>query len=132
MDATDLWGHGHPEESMKRRVFDYLNNNPDEMYTAVELRGILTDAEMPDFSKTDSKFTIKAISLMTENTRIKTALERLVDEEKVEKRLFEVDQIARILEDAPEDDLVRNAIEDHFGDNRIADSVYYRVAAEFR
>lgn len=132
MDATDIWGNGHPVESTKDEVFNFLKKNPDQMYEPSAVTYKLTDKGLPEYDGFDIDFTIKMISLMVENAKMQVALERLVDEGNVEKRSFEVDQLEAILQDVPEGHPAREELETAFGDERITESIHYRVASEFR
>lgn len=87
MDATDVWDIGHPLPSLKDEILSYLRQHDDEMFEVVDLHDELFDVTVPEtFSDTDG--IIDYGMVIQKQTVVEQTLEELVDEGKVEKRLF--------------------------------------------
>jgi hypothetical protein len=87
MDATDVWDIGHPLPSLKAEILSHLRQHDDEMFEIAALRDEMFDVTIPD-TFSDTEGIIDYGVAIQKQAVVEQTLEELVDEEKVEKRLF--------------------------------------------
>ena len=102
------WEQGEPKQSLKQDILDIFEANPDTIIDISELRGIL----FPEVSySSDDEADMENQALLLATARIHTLVEILVNESRVEKRVFEVDFAEQVSMNEDEYEEIAGALE---------------------
>lgn len=119
------WEEGRKKPSLKEDLLTFLRKNDDRAYPVVGLRGHLFPELSWPSDTTSEVGQIELMAIMQRTATIQALLEILVDEGKVEKRAFIVDQIDQVTINEEEYEEVL----EQWGDENVEDEkLFYRAA----
>lgn len=121
------WQKGEPQPSLRKRIRQTLEDQPDRLWTPPEMRGeLFPDVEFESPEEVGEKeYMASLVGVAQTNAVIHSTMEQLVHEGILDKREFRLDQVAEIAVNEAE---YEELIEKWPDDEVYTDRTLYRLA----